>query len=82
MGESMIQRELPEMLGTVEWFSNEHGHGMALGEDGTTFWLHYSEFPARAKGWRVELWVGQTVKFRGDLLNPRGPRAVSVEVVK
>lgn len=75
------QGELPEMLGRIRWFNNEHGHGMATGEDGYEFFLHYSEFVERANGWRVMCYEGQTVKFIADLSNPRGPRAKNIEVI-
>lgn len=79
---TFIVTDLPEMLGRVRWFNNDVGHGMVAGEDGYDFFLHYSEFIEKQNGGRVMCYEGQTVKFFGDLKNPRGPRAMKIEIVK
>ena len=74
--------DLPSMIGRVRWFSNENGHGMADGEDGYTYFLHYTEFTERKNGFRILCYEGQSVKFVGNLGHPRGPRALSIEIIK
>lgn len=64
-----------QMTGRCKWFHKEKGYGMIEGDDGTLYFVHYSNI--RGDGFK-EIAEAQPVRFRpGD--GPRGPKALDVE---
>lgn len=67
------------MRGTVKWFNAVRGYGFIGGEDGTDYFVHFTQI--RMEGFK-KLRAGQAVEFAPDNDENGRPAAASVCVLE
>ncbi|HUT70009.1 MAG TPA: cold shock domain-containing protein [Desulfatiglandales bacterium] len=66
---------MPE--GTVKWFSGQKGYGFIEQDDGKDLFVHHTSISGT--GFK-SLTEGQRVRFEIEE-NPKGPKAINVEIL-
>ena len=71
-------KNMEKIKGTVKWFNSQKGYGFLTSEDGTDYFVHYSEIVTDKKF--KNLVEGENVEF-SVIDGEKGKQAVDVVVV-
>lgn len=74
------------MTGKIKFFNDQKGYGFIVGDDGISYFVHYSDFPdGRTRGMdgmpNVPTDPGQLVEFTPDYGSEKGPRARGLQII-